>query len=199
MVRGLTTIALASIMLLAGAASASSFQFTLTLNEQAHTFDVWGSASPQDNAGLASFSIDLLNIDTARVVAPMAFDRNELRLKGFVTISPALADDGVAYGSQNLSDPNSLLLGIGQTAGSVSIYPGSYAVGVPWTAPVRLVTGTYSGAAAPAVGEASVAEVFSHAGSLQLEAATFYVPEPTCALWLLLGCLAAVKKKWRKN
>jgi hypothetical protein len=195
MLRGLAALVLAVIALVCASAQAATHQFDLTINEQARTFDVWGSVSGGDNAGMASFVVDLLNIDTARVVAPKGFDRDELRLKGFVTISPALTGDGTVYGYQNLSDPNSLILGIGQTAGSLPVYPGSSYVGIPWAAPVHLATGTYSGPELPVIGTTATADVFTHIGSTELQTAGIYLPEPASCLLLAIGGAMALCRR----
>ncbi len=197
--RGIILLVVSVTALMAASAQAATSSLDLVLDDANHLWQLTGSVSGADNAGIASFVVDLLHIDSAHVVAPRGFDANTLRLKGFVTTSPTLLGDGTVYGYQNLSDPNTLLNGIGQTVGHIDVYPGSVSVGTPWEAPVELAWGSWHGDVQPALGTRQIIDVFTQSGSTQHEvAAGPPVPEPASIALLTAGATAIARRRRRR-
>ena len=130
---------LESRLLLAG-----TVWLNLQLDEDANTFQLYADTSAGDNFGLSAFDIIMTDIATAQVVAPRGVDPVSEATYGFAIHAQAPAGVGKTelLGGQDILQPETVIFGFGQTAGS---FPAGYlgVVGSPWDAHVLLATGTY--------------------------------------------------------
>ena len=139
---------------------------TVTLDLQvsaAGTFDLYAETPVGDSYGIAFFNIDLENILTAMHTSPMGVDSDAGISRGFTGGGGDLTGYGALFAYQNIlsgDGPDSLVYGIGQTAGSFAT------LGSPsdmsWAASVKIATGTWDiGGSAPAFGSDTMVNVFS--------------------------------------
>ena len=168
------------------------------------TFELYASASLGDNAGISYYNVDLVGILTATHQSPKAVDLGSGNTRGFTVGRGDLAGPGPLFAGQDPSSgtTNSLIYGIGQTAGSFPILPFPADVGVPWAAPVLIATGTYSlNPGSPDFGQEVFANVFTVQGELDADPAAVTthrteIPEPVTLSILALGAgLALLRRK----
>ncbi len=136
-------------------------QLSLVVNP-AGTFQLLAEVDPAVGGGLSGFNIDLINIDSAVNLAPR-LAVGGLPQRGFTVGLQDLSGDGSLFSEQNLVNQESLIFGIGQTAGG-SVPEGFTGINVPWGSPVTLATGTWS-AARPTLGESTTATLFNSVGT----------------------------------
>ncbi len=120
---------------------------TLLLDDHGDgTLDLYASTLG-NNAGIAYYNIDLVNILAASHQSPMGFDLAMGGCGGFQWRGrPDLTGPGALWAYQDTlsgNAPASLIYGIGQTGGTRDLRYLLGATGVPWTAPVLLTTITY--------------------------------------------------------
>ncbi len=147
--------------LAASSAHAATVDFTLDAASDG-TFDLFADVSQGDNAGLSFVGVELLGIDTIQNLAPMvAYDEVEFEPHGFHYFrSPD--DDPTLVAVQAVTNPDSLVYGFGQTAGSL---PSGYGEVQPnYGAPLLLATGTYTDPGALDMGDV-MANVLVETGS----------------------------------
>ena len=121
------------------------------------TYKVYASSSSGDNAGIAAYDIALTNILTAVHESPRALELGVDVVRGFTVgrLNDDLADHRALFAGQNTTDLPTLIFGIGQTAGNLSMIPIGSDVGVPWSAQVLLISGAYdNGGPEPSFNEA---------------------------------------------
>jgi hypothetical protein len=161
------------------------------------TFDLYASASLGDNAGIAFFNVDLVNILTATQQSPKGLDDSLFITRGFDLGGGDLTGDGALWAGQNTASgdaPDNLVYGIGQTAGSFGTL--GTPRGVPWDAPVLIGSGTYSMDTNPEFGAEVVGNVFTAEGGVDAEAAdVVLIPEPVTLSILALGGLVMLRRK----
>lgn len=114
----------------------------LQIDQTDHTFAVYADASTGDNLGIAGFDITISNVTTANMDAPYVYDPAVKTTRGFF-LQQFSPQSGEAFGGQNVANSNSLIYGVGQTAGTIN--------GTSWDAHVLLVDGTYTGNNLPAI------------------------------------------------
>ena len=195
---------IAALCFVGSAAQAATVHFEL-MDYLDGTYEVYGSASLGDNAGISYFNIDLVNILTATHETPRAMDMGTGYVRGFTVGRTNLTGDGPLFAGQDISgttDP--LIFGIGQTAGSFTLFPFATDEGVPWTAPVLIASGTYStNPAEPNFGTEVVANVFTAVDEVDCAAAeevttgVTRIPEPVTLAVLGLGGLLMLLRRRR--
>ena len=162
--KSIVVMALVAVLCLVGPA-VQAVTVTLDMRDNDDgTFDLYASSSIGDNFGIAYYNIDLVNILTAVHQSPKALSAEIGAAVGFSGARSDLAAPGALFAYQDTlagTAPASLIYGIGQTAGT---FPGTIfsTIGMPWTAPVLLASGTYTqGGAAPWFGQETPVNVFS--------------------------------------
>ncbi len=185
---------------------------TVTLDLQDHgdgTYDLYASSSLGDNFGIVYYNIELVNILTAVHQSPMGSNLSYIPT-GFTGAGVNLSADGALFSYQDTNSataPGTLLYGIGQTAGTINMPVGPPSRGVPWTAPVRLASGTYDqGGPAPAWVDddtLTVVNVFAQEwteGGIPsgLAVRALVVPEPATMVLLALGAGLMVTLRRRR-
>lgn len=199
-------LGIAVVLLAAAAAQGATVELRLDINP-AGTWQILATASPasisdtvypSDNAGLAAFAINMKNITTSLMAAPKGFDGTKLTNAGFTLggVTPDLAtSEFEILGGQNTTDPNTLVYGMGQVAGTI---PGLAGV-IPdttWTQPVVVVTGTYVVGQQTPVIMGAQANVFTAAGGVTATDATVVIiPEPVTLTLLGIGALALLRRR----
>ena len=162
------------------------------------TFDLYASASLGDNAGIAFFNVDLVNILTATQQSPKGLDDSLFIVRGFDLGGGDLSGDGAMWAGQSTASddaPDNLIYGIGQTAGTFGTLGSPR--GIPWDAPVLIASGTYSmNPASPWFGDEVVGNVFTAEGEVDAAAAdVILIPEPVTLSILALGGLALLRRR----
>ena len=127
---------------------------TLSMTADNGIWEVYGSVSPDNNEGLASFLIDVVGRDGATVTSSTNESPTGVDAEGSYGFDLYRSDGtnglGIGAGQKTLYDGGNdpdldalVLQGVGQTAGSRAN------LGVPdpitWAAPILLASGTYSG------------------------------------------------------
>ena len=204
--RGILLLVMIAALCFVGPAAQAAL---VTFDMQAHgngTYDLYASTPIADSAGIAGFNVDLVNILTAVHESPRALDLGVGAVRGFTSGRTDLAGPGALFAGQNTTDLASLIYGIGQTPGTFAMIPLGTDVGVPWTAPVLLASGTYDLAGpSPWFGNEVLANVFTQAydgappapEGFVVSADVALIPEPVTLTLLGLGCLAVLIRRRR--
>jgi hypothetical protein len=188
----LAAVSLLSVM---GAAQASVVTLDLQVDQGAGTWELYGSASLDNNGGIAGFNIDLVDIASATVMAPKGYDMDSHENRGFTIRSADLTGDGAVFAGQNTTVEASLIYGIGQYAGTFNFDPGSQ-TSVPWDAPVLLASGTCAGGSSPWFGDSTNVNVFTDSGITTHAAGEIILtPEPAVLSLLALGAVAMLRRR----
>ena len=203
--KNIVVMALVAVLCLVGPA-VQAVTVTLDMRDNGDgTYDLYASSSTGDNFGIAYFNIDLVNILTATHQSPTDFALGGTGTVGFAGARANLTAPGALFAYQDTSANNAdkILYGVGQTAGT---YAGGVApVGIPWTAPVLLASGTYSGAA-PGFGAEKVVNVFTQewadgdppSGIVAPADSVVLIPEPATMVMLALGAGLMVALRRRR-
>ncbi len=147
------------------APTAQAAYVTLDLQvDEGGTFDLYASTPLADSYGISFFSIDLENILTATHTSPTGMDLDAGYIsRGFTGGGSDLTGDGPLFAYQDVissNGPDSLIYGLGQTAGSFTTLGNPR--GMPWTAAVKIATGTWDiGGSAPNFGNEVHVNVFA--------------------------------------
>ncbi len=147
------------------APTAQAAYVTLDLQiDEAGTFDLYASTPLADSYGISFFAIDLENILTATHTSPTGLDLDVGYLnRGFTGAGSDLTGDGALFAYQDVisgNGPDNLIYGLGQTAGSFATLGNPR--GMPWTAAVKIATGTWDiGGSAPNFGNDVAVNVFA--------------------------------------
>jgi hypothetical protein len=142
---------LVGLACIASSARSATVQYRLELSEATGQFDLFASASPDDNAGIASYSVALTGAITAldHVTPYTSFALNVAAEEGAAGFSLLRSANGLndVYASQNtISVTPHLLYGLGQTASSFSqsgVEPVAAAKSPSWGAELKIATGFY--------------------------------------------------------
>lgn len=172
------------------------------------TFDLYASTPIPDSSGIAGFNVDLVNILTATHESPKADDTALFVTRGFTSGRIDLAGPGALFAGQDTSSgsvPDNLIYGIGQTPGTFPTNPlNPNNVGVPWTAPVLIASGTYDiQGPDPWFGNQVLANVFTQAyqgappppEGFVAVAGVVLIPEPATLGLLVLGGLTLLRRR----
>ena len=116
---------------------------TLKIEASEGNYKLYASSSLGDNFGIAAYKIVLTNILTAVHKSPRALELGTNVVRGFTVGRFDLNGPGPLFAAQNTTDLPTLIFGIGQTPGNFNMIPLDSDVGVSWTSPVLLASGTY--------------------------------------------------------
>ena len=205
-VLGIAVTIMVCIGLSAMAAQAATVHFNLVHTGAGGTFDLFASTPIPDSSGIAGFNVDLVNILTATHESPKADDTALFVTRGFTLGRINLAGPGALFAGQNTTNITSLIYGVGQTAGTFPTNPlNPNDVGVPWTAPVLIASGTYGPGTLPGFGNEVLGSVFTsvYEGDppppeglvASVTTTTEVTPEPATLALLFLGGLALLRHK----
>ncbi|MCG3180375.1 MAG: hypothetical protein BIFFINMI_02735 [Phycisphaerae bacterium] len=206
----LVILAVAVCLAAATSARASTVTFELVIDTGANTFQLFASTPTEaGNMGIAAYNVALLNITSATSNPPRGFENNgsAYPVRGFATIpnSLTLSGPGSLFAAQDALTPTTPILGIGQAAGSITLYPSLIAAyystagaNYTWDAKYLVGSGTYDGAGPlPAFGASVGANVYdsangpSYAHTAGIAEIVTVVPEPATLALLAIGGLAA--------
>jgi hypothetical protein len=200
-------LGLAVVLLAATMAQAATVEMKLNLDQAAGTWQVIATSSPasiisavyaNDNAGIAGFTINMKDVSTATMAGPKGFDfAAGMITRGFIlqgTTFDASTSEYEILGGQSTIDPNTLLYGIGQSAGAIIGLPPQIP-NTPYDNPVVLASGTFAAGKTPTIVSGS-ANVFTATGAVTASAATVViVPEPVTLTLLGVGALALLRRR----
>ncbi len=193
-----------SVAALGVATSASAIptvEFILQPGSEPGSFELLADVSEGDNFGLAFFGVELTGIATNKVEAPEAL--TSIGFAGFAG-DESVPDAAQIFSSQSLTNPATLVRGIGQAPGSipdVQPFPGNR--NPDFGAPVLLATGTLSGDITEVEAVQIEANVFAEAtgtsvlGSQEgnVETSLTIIPEPATVGLMGLGALAVLRRR----
>jgi hypothetical protein len=185
-------------MLSLGAAAQGQVLLQLYDNTDTHTWQLYASVSGT-NDGLAGFYADLTNAKNAVRKSPVSWSPTPM---GFVVPTgngwsweDAAVGKGELFAGQDPTTPESLVYGIGQTAGTLG--------GVAYGSPVLLGVGDYFNNAAANHGfYGAGATVFRHASqglcdTAQVSTQVILIPEPASLALLASAGLLALRRRRR--
>ena len=202
---------LIGLALLPVSVSAATVDVHLVVDIIDNTWDLYATASQGDNAGMAGFNFELLNIDSANLLGPRGVDLDRGVERGFTIYTTKPEWFYKIFGGQPSIDEtyvDQLIFGVGQTGGSFRAAPGS--VGVPWSVPVHLAEGTWSGPSYPAFDPVHTAvNVFTEDSGFDADRAVIstdvvvathleIVPEPGIITVVALAGLTLIRRPRKK-
>ncbi|NQU75795.1 MAG: PEP-CTERM sorting domain-containing protein [Planctomycetes bacterium] len=193
------------------AQAAPAVTYTLVIDPGPGTFQITADVSQGDNAGLATYGMDVVGFSTMSNLGPMVDGFADGFLpctKGFNLFRSADNVSPLGAGQDTITPGAVLVYGFGQAAGDISP-PGGWAVGPPHTevqsvydATLVLASGTFPVGVNPSWGQSAAAVVFAQEGlqdtmGVTAELVTVIIPEPATMSMLALGGLAALIRRRR--
>jgi hypothetical protein len=146
-----------AIVVLGGSAPAATVGYRLELSEATGQFDLFASASPDDNGGIAAYSVDLVgaisSLDHVSAYTSLAVnDQDAEGSAGFSFLRSASGLPWVHASQDTITATPHLLYGLGQTAGSLSqlgVNSLASAAITTWSADLKIASGFYDPTAGP--------------------------------------------------
>jgi hypothetical protein len=146
-----------AIVVLGGSAPAATVGYRLELSEATGQFDLFASASPDDNGGIAAYSVDLVgaisSLDHGSAFTSLAVnDQAAEGSAGFSFLRSASGLPWVHASQDTITATPHLLYGLGQTAGSLSqlgVNSLASAAITTWSADLKIASGFYDPTAGP--------------------------------------------------
>jgi hypothetical protein len=145
------------LAVVASSAGAATVQYRLEYSDETGLFDLFASASSDDNAGLAAYSVALtgsiLTLDHLTPSTSLAV--NSLAKEGaagFTLFRTNSIGRAIHASQDTITGGSHLLYGLGQSTGSfqqAGINPLSPATGAAWQSELRIASGRYDSAAGP--------------------------------------------------
>jgi len=190
-----------SVLLVAGVLGANSTSYastvtyTLDIDPIGGNFQLFAEASSGDNWGLASFQVELLNIDfPVDLLAPLStFEPGGIPIEGFTQNRVDSMNPVAAFQNTFSGTGAGIVYGFGQTAGALSSPPANTFVQQNYDAKLLLAQGTFNPLGPiPDFGNTG-AQVFDNNLGVDTHAPTIVtaviIPEPSFIALAMLGAM----------
>lgn len=210
-------MAMAIVMFAAVSAQAApQVTYTLVIDPGPSTFQITADVSSGDNAGLATYGLEVVGFSTMSHLGPIVDGLSGPTYtpwkKGFTMFRSADNSSPLGAGQDTITEGAVMAYGFGQTAGDLtppagwSVGPTPIQVQPVYDATLVLATGTFPVGVNPSWGQAATGVLFAEVGSkatigagqgVLVDLQTVIVPEPATMSMLALGGLAALIRRRR--